>query len=440
MRNYYLTDRFFIGLAVLVVLFCVSFKLEPLFLATAGLAIGWFGLTVFDGLFLSFPKIGFEAKRLVPERLSNGDQNEISLEVKSLYKTGLKATILEDMPYQLDLKKHQFKHRFEPQEHIHLRYQIAPKERGEYNFANIYVLVLSTLGLVQKRHVIPQVQKVACYPSFLQLRKYDFLAINHQLSNYGIKKIRRLEQNTDFAQIKEYVRGDDYKHINWKATARTGQFMVNQYQAERSQNIYCIIDKGRAMKMPFNGLTLLDYAINSALVMSSIAIRKDDKAGLITFSRTPDQYLQASNRNLTISHLADTLYHLTTNFHESDFGRLFKMCNSKMTSRSLLLLYTNFETMNALQRQLKYLRALSRKHVLVVIFFENTQITQWLEKPIEAPADQYRHVMAEGMVLEKQNMAKELGKYGIHSVVSKPHNLTVESINKYLELKSKGAI
>lgn len=440
MRNYFLTNRFFIGLAVLVVLFCVSFRLEVLYLITVGLTIGFFGLTLFDGLFLSFPQVGFEGKRSVPERLSNGDQNDISIELRSLYKIGLSTIILEDLPHQLDLKNHQFKHRFGPQEHINLRYQISTTERGEYTFGNMYVIVFSALGLVRKRNVIQQDQKVACYPSFMQLRKYDFLAISNQLTNYGVKKIRRLEQNTDFAQIKEYVNGDNYKHINWKATARTGQFMVNQYQAERSQNIYCIIDKGRAMKMPFNGLTLLDYAINSALVMSSIAIRKDDKSGLVTFSRTPDRYIKASNRNHTISQIADALYEVTTNFHESDFGRLYKMCNAQMTTRSLLLLYSNFETMNALQRQMKYLRALARKHVVVVIFFENTEVTTLLQKPIEESADRYRHVMAESMVLEKQNMVKELAQYGIQSVVSKPENLTVDSINKYLELKSKGAI
>src|SRR5690606_40532545 len=121
---------------------------------------------------------------------------------------------------------------------------------------------------------VSQNKTVPVYPSFRQMRKYELPAISNRLTEFGIKKIRRIGQNREFEQIKEYVVGDDYRTINWKATARRGTLMVNTYQDERAQQVYAVIDKGRTMKMPFEGMTLLDYDINASLVISNIAIRK----------------------------------------------------------------------------------------------------------------------------------------------------------------------
>ena len=120
------------------------------------------------------------------------------------------------------------------------------------------------------------------------LRQYELLAISNRLTDLGIKRIRRVGHNTEFEQIKEYVKGDDYRTINWKASARRHQLMVNVYQDERSQQIFNVIDKGRVMQQAFRGMTLLDYAINASLVLSYVAMHKEDKAGIVTFNEKFD--------------------------------------------------------------------------------------------------------------------------------------------------------
>ena len=129
------------------------------------------------------------------------------------------------------------------------------------------------------------------------LNRYEFLAAHHNLTEFGIKRIRRLGHHTEFEHIKEYVRGDDYRTVNWKASARRHQIMVNTYQDERSQLIYNVIDKGRIMQSAFRGMTLLDYAINASLVLSYVAIHRDDKAGLTTFAHRVETFLPASRRH-----------------------------------------------------------------------------------------------------------------------------------------------
>jgi uncharacterized protein (DUF58 family) len=214
------------------------------------------------------------------------------------------------------------------------------------------------------------------YPSFLQLRKYMLMAFSNKLLEYGLKKIRRIGHTMEFEQIKDYVPGDDIRNINWKATAKRNQLMVNQYQDERSQPIYSVIDKGRAMKMPFEGLSLLDYAINATLVISNVALKKQDKAGMFTFSRKVENKVIAERRPSQMNTILETLYNIRTNFAESDFSRLYTDIKRSITQRSLLLLYTNFETLDALHRQLPYLQAIAKNHLLVVIFFENTELHQ----------------------------------------------------------------
>ena len=440
MKNFYLTNRFFALIGAIVVLFIVSFKFVPLFVITQLSLLSLIGITAIDWALVAFPKKAIKSTRILPDRFSNGDYNPVRIELTSFYKYPTSIEVLEDLPVQFQEIERNLKTWLFKGKNKELSYQVRPTERGKYRFGNLYILSKSFLGLVKRRHVNELKQEVACYPSFMQLRKYDFLAINNHLSSYGVKKIRKVEQNTEFAQIKEYSPGDNYRHINWKASARSRNFMVNQYQAERSQNIYSVIDMGRAMKMPFNGLTLLDYAINSSLVMSSIAIKKDDKAGILTFSRVPDKFVKASDKNQTIQFISEQLYSLKTNFYESDYGRLYKFANTNIPNRSLFLIYTNFETFNAFERQLKYLRALSKKHVVVVIFFENTEITNLLKKHPVSTSDLYEQTIAEQLVFEKKNIALELKKYGIYSIISKPEDLTVDSINKYLELKSRGTI
>ena len=189
-------------------------------------------------------------------------------------------------------------------------------------------------------------------------------------ASVGIKKIRRLGHNNEFEQIKNYIQGDDLRTVNWKATSRRNELMVNQYQDERSQHIYSIIDKSRTMRMPFDELSLLDYAINSTLAFSNVAMKKGDKVGLHTFSNKLGNFLKADRSALQLRRIMDLLYHQKTHFLEADFNLLYANIRNKIKGRSLIMLYTNIESEYSLKRILPHLKRISQNHLLVVIFFE----------------------------------------------------------------------
>ncbi len=197
---------------------------------------------------------------------------------------------------------------------------------------------------------------------------------------------------------------------------------------------------GRIMRMPFEGLSLLDYAINSSLVISNIAMLKQDKAGIVTFSHKVQSVLPADRRNAQLQKILELLYNQKTGYLESDFENLYVNVKTKINQRSLLLLYTNFESLSGLQRQLKYLRRMAKDHLLVVIFFENTELRSFLDRPAVTTEEVYNKAIGEKFSYEKKLIVKELEKYGIHSILTTPQKLSINTINKYLELKSRGLI
>src|SRR5699024_8956598 len=211
--------------------------------------------------------------------------------------------------------------------------------------------------------------------------KYQLLATTNRLNELGVKRIRRIGSTMEFDSIREYLRGDEYRFINWKATAKTKKLMVNQYEDERSQPIYSFIDLSRTMRMPFDGLTLLDYAINSSLVLSSITILKHDKAGLLTFSKEIETHIKADRRNHQMQLISDALYNVYTEFKETDFGKLYSYISRNINQRSLIFLYTNFETLDALHRQLPYLKLMNKSHIIVCIVFKNTELDTLTHTP-----------------------------------------------------------
>jgi uncharacterized protein (DUF58 family) len=222
------------------------------------------------------------------------------------------------------------------------------------------------------------------------------------------------------------------------ATAKKNSLMVNQFQDEKSQPVYSIIDKGRVMKMPFDALSLLDYAINATLVMSNVVLKKQDKAGMFSFSKKVENMVVAERRTSQMSLILENLYNVNTDFFESDYGRLYASIKQHITHRSLLLLYTNFETLDGLHRQLPYLKAIAKNHLLVVVFFKNTELTTMIQDKTETIQQVYDKVIAEKFAFEKRLIVNELKKYGIYSILTTPKNLTIDTINKYLEIKARG--
>ena len=374
------------------------------------------------------------------DRFSNSDWNPVHITVKNNFRFPVTINVIDELPVQFQIRNQQKSIPLKGGETNAFNYKLRPVERGEYEFGNLILMVKSGLGLVVKKVTSGQEATVAVYPSYVQMRKYELFAQSAYSNEFGSKRIRKIGHSMEFEQIKEYVTGDDVRTINWKATARRGNLMVNHYTDERSQQVYCIIDKGRLMKMPFEKLTLLDYAINATLVLSNVCLHKQDKIGLITFSNKLGSLLVADKKPIQLDNILQVLYKQQTQFLESDYEKLYLQVRSQIKQRSLLVLFTNFESVSGLRRQLPYLKKISGHHLLLVVFFENTELKNLSEQPVNNIESLYTKTIAEKFGFEKKMIVKELANHGILSILTSPQQLTISAVNKYLELKARQAI
>jgi uncharacterized protein (DUF58 family) len=393
-----------------------------------------------DLILLYQPKQAINARRLLPDKFSNSDNNPVPITITNNYNFKTYIDVIDELPVQFQKRDFSYKIALNPNQNHDFDYLVRPVDRGEYYFGHLNVFVSSILKIIKRKYQFQNQQMVMVYPSIIQMQKYDFLAISNSLTQIGLKKIRRIGHTSEFEQIKEYVNGDDFRTVNWKATAKHARLMVNQYQDEKSQPIYSIIDTGRIMKMPFNGLKLLDYAINSTLAFSNVALKKHDKVGMLSFSKKIESFLPAIHKLTYLNRILETLYNIDTQFSDSDFGLLYAQLKRKVTHRSLLLLYTNFEHLSALKRQMPYLQAISKKHMLVVVLFENTELDSIIKENAEDLQSIYHKTIAEKFTFEKRLMVKELQKHGIQAILTPPEMLTINTINKYLEIKARGLL
>lgn len=438
MKHLFLLQRVYYGFGIVIVLFILSFLFPVLYAITWGVVGVGFTLFFADIAAVFWGKDKFTAQRYLPEKLSNGDENNIVIQLKNSYPFSVSCEIIDEIPVQFQLRDFAIQQQLAPHQEKKIHYNLTPKKRGEYHFGRLNIYVSSPLKLIAKRYIFSEGQALACYPSFIQMRKYDLIAFAKNKYAFGLKKLRKIGNTTEFEQIKEYVSGDDIRTINWKATAKKNALMVNQFLDENTETVYTILDKGRLMQMPFDGMTLLDYAINSSLAISNVVLKKNDRVGLLSFSKKVENTVAASNKKTHLQQIITKLYNLQTNFSESDFGSLYSTVKQTITHRSLLLLYTNFESLSSLHRQLPYLRALAKNHVLVVIFFENTELKALTQKQVKNTDDIIDKIIAEKFNFEKRLIASELTKYGIQSILTTPQNLSIETINMYLKIKAKG--
>jgi uncharacterized protein (DUF58 family) len=438
--SFYLSNRFFIAMGVLGILFVFSYFFPVIYVIVKTVFNISVVLFVADVFLLFMYRNAIRARRISAEKLSNGDDNPFIIELDNMYPFPVTLDIYDELPAQFQLRDNYFSASVGGLGSTSISYNLRPFKRGNYNFGSLNIYVHTLLGLAVRRFKLDGDLNLPVYPSFIQMRKYEFLAIHNRLQMAGIKKIRRIGNNTEFEQIKEYVQGDDYRTVNWKATARKGALMVNQFQDERSQNIYCVIDKGRMMKMPFENLSLLDYSINAALALSNIALRKSDKAGVLTFNENKIQFLQAESRYSQLMRIADLLHQQKTRYMESNYEALYVQMRHLINHRSLVILFTNFESLSSMQRNLKYLLSIASHHTLVVVFFENTEISKLLDEPAHTTEEIYVKTIADKFAFEKRQIVLELQKHGINTLLTPPESLTVNAINKYLELKARGLV
>lgn len=376
--------------------------------------------------------------RQLSSRFFCGEKNTVRLHCVSSYPFSIRAVIVEELPVRLQIRDFEIKLRLSSGEQRRLTYTVIPVRRGEYHFGKTHVFIHLLSRSICRRVSSSEGHTVSVYPSFPEMKKADLHAFSQVMNRQGAKKERLPGTSKEFEEISDYIPGDNYRWINWKATARRSKLMVNRYQDERARDIYQIIDMGRTMKMPFDGMTLLDYSINSALALSNVILKKHDKAGLITYHSRLNTFIKADNRSNQLTRLCEALYAQESQFPESSLDCVYTPMSRNSRGRSLIILYSNFESPYALERESYMMKKLAAKHMVLLISFINTDILQESKQSPEKLEQLYAKTVAGKFLADKQMFMKKLHQKGINTIMVKPKDLTIAVLNKYLDIRKKG--
>jgi uncharacterized protein (DUF58 family) len=446
LKNFFKSVHFnnsaFIVLLLAITLFSFGLLSHAFYLAGLLCVLAWLLAVLAESLFLYSNSEILTLERKVPIRLSNGDTGTINLHIKNNTAQSLWVKIYEDLPEQLQMRTFSLFATLPKSSSTIKAYTVQPKQRGQYHWQNTYLFVQKyKYSLVAKRITCEESQQVACYPSFEQFQKIPLQAtVNNFKENGSEHYVRKIGQSLEFEKIKEYTPEDDYRHINWKASAKMSHLMLNQYQEERSQNVYTVIDMGRAMHMAFDGLSLLDYSINAALALNKAVLAMSDKAGVIGLQHNQCRYLPARKDFKQFGKINDFLYNLKSEYTEANYELLYKFMRINVAERSLLVIFKNFESVNSFRRELPYFKALSRYHLLLVVFFENTELANFAELPAHNTEAIYEKTIAADMLLKNKLILRELNNSGIQSLYVPPQKLSIAAINRFVDIKKKRII
>lgn len=421
-------------------LFLLAFPLPWLLLPSQIALAVLLSLTAMDAAWVMWNGYQIALRREVATRLSLNSDNPIGIWIDNQGARTVHLELLDELPEQLQIRNFKRQVKIAPRALQKVEYTVKPQSRGEYHFGEIHALVKSPLGLFTRHFRFSEPMMCAVYPSVIEMKALELRTFTRLAHLQGIRKLRRIGHTYEFEQIREYVKGDEYRSINWKATGRKAELMVNQFTDEKSQQVVHVIDVSRSMFMPFDGLRLVDYAVNTTLALSNIALRKEDKTGLIHISARHYRVLPPDRSRQQLQRIQEALYKLKIEDLEPNLELLYSRMRRDITQRSLVFLYTNFESVPALERALSVLRQIRKHHLLVVVFFENAEVRDLAEGKAQDLAQVYSQTLARKYLTARMQMIQMLQQHGIQTVFNKPADLSINTLNKYLELKSRGLI
>jgi uncharacterized protein (DUF58 family) len=381
-----------------------------------------------------------EIARINEPKLSLGAPNKITLALHNESPRTLDLTIRDEFPLDFPADALYLKVKLAPDEVGEASYHVRPTKRGDYRFGNINVRYLSVLKLFQRQTAVPFDEVVKVYPNVLDVRKYDMLARKGMLFELGLRTARVFGSGTEFERLREYTPDDEFRSINWKATARRNKLIAAEYETERSQYVVTVLDTGRFMRPVIGDIAKLDYAINASLMLAYVAMLKGDHIGMLSFADHVGRYLQPRRGKGQFYQMLEMLYNLPSQPVESDYGRALSYLGLKNKRRSLVVVFTDLSTMDAARPLINHLTRLAKTHLPVCVVMSDPNMTSYSGMDVAASHEIYERAVAEMVMDERRVVLDTLNQAGVYTIDVPANKLTVSVINKYLELKGRGLI
>ena len=396
-----------------------------------------------------------EVRREMNSKFSLGVENVVTLKIVNRSHHQLRLRLKDDFPDEFLFEKVLHNCCVLPRQDVDVSYRLTPLRRGIYQFVDIHVQSWGVLGLVIRRYRVPAATEIKVYPNLQAVRQYELLVKRGMLHQIGLKNSRQFGEGTEMERLREYFPDDDFRRIDWNATARQRKPIVREFETERSQDVVIMLDTGRLMASPIlletgmsstagltskNAMLKLDYAINTTLMTAYVSTLKGDKVGLIAFADTVHQYLAPKAGKKQFLTMLETIYALPVHTVEPDFETAFKYLASKQRKRALIILFTDILDTDSAEGIASYVAQLSRHHLVACVTLTDSGIVELAEQGATDSKSVYQKAIAERLLQEKHATLEVLRRRGVITIDVPAHQLTMAVVNKYLELKAKSKI
>jgi uncharacterized protein (DUF58 family) len=430
------TPKFLLWNAPGLALAVVSVWLPGVFL----LALAYHGalllLAVTDAIFGHAPD-AVTARREVGEKLSLGEAIRIEIELVNSASWPVSVLVVDQPPEDFRFDEAGGRLRLAPGARGAVSYGATPLERGNFEFGDLWLRIACRLGLATRRVRIPAARPVRVYPNLAGIRRAELLGRKNRLAEVGIHRIRVAGQGTEFEQLRDYSPDDDYRRINWKATAKRSRPTTMDYQVERSQNVLLCVDAGYLMGTALGGVTKLDVAIDAAALLAHAALSGGDKVGLVVFDHRIVAHVAPAHGSGQMNRLMEQMQSVQANPTRVDYLALVKFLSIHGKRRSLLALFTDLVDPRQGRELVEALRLLRGRHLPLCLTFRDEQTERLARGRPHSIDEVYTQAVAMELGQQRARVLGDLTRQGAHVVDTRPDELTVQAVNAYLSIKAR---
>lgn len=440
------TIRFLIFALFFPVLLLLSDSLSFLTIPALAYGLGLVWLVWLDRRYAG-NREQFRVERVHDQKLSLGARNLITIRIQSRSQRAVDVSLRDEAPLMfagaLDATADVT---IPPREMVAVTYALRPLKRGDYAFGDINLHWNSPLGLYIRQAVIPARAPVKVYPNLHEIRKYDLLVRRDQLAEMGLHNTRLRGEGTEFESLRDYTPDDEYRSINWKATARRGKPISTLYEPERSQRVMIMLDAGRMMRSPVRvieasgevwDMAKLDFVLNSVLLFSYVATLKGDQVGLLIFSDRVTHYIAPGTGRSQFHKLLALMYALESEPVEADYTAGLTYLRAHNKKRSLVVMFTDLSGQRASAALVKQVPSLAPRHLPLVVTIRDPSLDQEARQRPASTEALYRRAVAENLIDERRLTLDTLGQHGVLTLDVAAEHLTMAVVNRYLRIKAR---
>ncbi|WP_352419002.1 DUF58 domain-containing protein [Proteiniborus sp.] len=396
-----------------------------------------FSLLVVDYLVSPSPDI-LEIERLDGEKLSLFENEKIRISIYNKSDKKMYVEIKDEVPdFHFDIEKESIGQYIAPHEKEIFEFRVIPKKRGAFTFGKLHIRYDGYLKLCRKQFKSNIEKEYKVYPNLKDLRRHKLAAYNSLVHKDGSKRLKILGKGTEFESLREYVTGDEYRKINWNATARENKPIVNQYEPEKNQHVYVMIDTGRPMSYSIRGQSKLDIAINTGLLLCDIVNQNGDQSGLMAFNTEIEAFIPPGKGSGHRNRLMEALYHIEHSKATSNHEEAFFFFKGKERRRSLICLFTDFDTIEEAEDMIRVLPAISKNNIVIMVLINDEKLENIASMSVKKEEDAYIKSVAIEMLKDRKKLISILNTKGIMCIECKPEKITSDVINKYIYVKNR---